>query len=266
MSSFVSRLVVVAVLLPLVLGLVWVGGWWLFGLAVVGGLLALHELYTVARGLRPLVLAGYAGLVLTLLGAQLGGLAWLAGGILAAVGVAFVLFGLAETRPSSATAALATTVLGVVWVGGGLGCLLLLRDLPEHGRLAIITVLLTVFADDTAAFLVGRLIGRHKLSPSISPGKTWEGFLAGTAAAVAVSFFAFYEQGFLTNLEALVLGAAVGVAATLGDLFESTVKRDFGVKDSGRLLGGHGGVLDRLDAPLFAGPVALYVILAFGYG
>ena len=140
-----------------------------------------------------------------------------------------------------------------------------LRDLPENGRLAIITVLLTVFADDTAAFLVGRLIGRHKLSPSISPGKTWEGFLAGTAAAVAVSFFALYDQGFLGNVEALLLGAAVGVAATLGDLFESTVKRDFGVKDSGRLLAGHGGMLDRLDAPLFAGPVALYVIFAFGY-
>jgi phosphatidate cytidylyltransferase len=264
--AFVSRLLVVALLLPLVLGLVWLGGWWLFGLGVLLGLLALHELYTIGRGLRPLVLAGYAGLVLALLGAELGGVTWLAGGILASVGLAFVLFGLSDARPPSATAALAATVLGVVWVGGGLGCLLLIRDLPEHGRLAIFTVLLTVFADDTAAYLVGRLIGRHKLSPSISPGKTWEGFVAGTLAGVAVSFFALYEQGFLSNVEALVLGAAVAVAATLGDLFESTVKRDFGVKDSGRLLGGHGGVLDRLDAPLVAGPVAFYVILAFGYG
>jgi phosphatidate cytidylyltransferase len=263
-SPFVSRLLVALLLLPPVLGVVWLGGWWLFALALVAGLLALHELYGMARSLRPLVLAGFAGLVLALLGVQLGGPAWFLGGILATLLVAFVLFGISDARPPSVIASLATTLLGVAWVGGGLGSLLLLRDLPEHGRLAIFTVLLAVFADDTAAYAFGRLIGRHRMAPAISPGKTWEGFLAGTLVAMAVAFFSLYEQSFLTDGEALVLGAAVAIAATLGDLFESAVKRDAGVKDSGRLLAGHGGVLDRLDAHLFAGAAAFFTVLAFG--
>ena len=264
MSPFVSRLLVALLLLPPVLGLVWLGGWWLFALALVAGVLALHELYGMARSLRPLVLAGFAGLVLALVGVQLGGPAWFLGGILATLLLAFVLFGMSDARPPSAIASLATTLLGVAWVGGGLGSLLLLRDLPAHGRLAIFTVLLTVFADDTAAYAVGRLIGKHRMAPAISPGKTWEGFVAGTLVAMAVAFFSLYEQNFLSNGEALVLGGVVAIAATLGDLFESAVKRDAGVKDSGRLLGGHGGVLDRLDAHLFAGAAAFYVVLAFG--
>jgi phosphatidate cytidylyltransferase len=265
MSRLGSRLVVALLLLPPVLGLVWLGSWFLFGLALLAGLLALHELYGMARALRPLVLAGFAGLLLALLGVQLGGLPWFLGGLLATVALAFVLFGVSDARPPSAIASLATTVLGVVWVGGGLGSLLVLRDLSEHGRLAIFTVMLAVFADDTAAFVVGRLLGRHRMAPAISPGKTWEGFVAGTVAAMAVAFFALYDQEFLTNAQALALGAAVAIAATVGDLFESAVKRDAGVKDSGRLLGGHGGVLDRLDAHLFAGAVAFFVILAFGH-
>ena len=102
------------------------------------------------------------------------------------------------------------------------------------------------------------------MSPAISPGKSWEGFAAGTLAAVAVAFFALYDQGFLENWQAVVLGAAISLAAVLGDLFESAVKRDMGVKDSGTLLAGHGGVLDRVDSLLFAGPASYVVILAFG--
>ena len=263
MSPLVSRLLVAALLLPPLLAAVWLGGWWLASAALVGGVLALHELYAIGRSLRPLVLAGFTGVVLTLVGTQLGGPTWLLGGVLATILLAFVLFGVSSARPPSAVAALATTVLGVAWVGGGLGCLLLVRGLPEDGRLAIFTILIAVFADDTAAFVVGRAIGRHRMAPAISPGKSWEGFVAGTLAAVAVVFFSLYRQEFLTIPESLALGAGVAVAATLGDLFESAVKRDVGVKDSGRLLGGHGGVLDRLDALLFAGPAAYYTILAF---
>jgi phosphatidate cytidylyltransferase len=124
-------------------------------------------------------------------------------------------------------------------------------------------VLLAVFADDTAAYLVGRLVGRHKLAPALSPGKTWEGFVAGTAAAVAVSFFALYEQDFLTIPESLALGAAIALAGAAGDLFESALKRDLDVKDSGQLLGGHGGMLDRIDSLLFAAPAAFYAVIAF---
>ena len=92
------------------------------------------------------------------------------------------------------------------------------------------------------------------MAPTISPGKSWEGFVGGTVAAMAVAFFAMYDQGFLTNVEALALGAAVALSSTLGDLFESAIKRDLGVKDSGRLLAGHGGVLDRIDSHPLGGP------------
>jgi phosphatidate cytidylyltransferase len=261
MSPFLSRILVAVVGLPAVLGVVWLGGWWLWLLAVLAGLVALHEYYRMARSLRPLVLAGYAGLVLTLLGAQLGGTVWMLGGFLTTVALAFLLKGISVTR-QSLTVAVATTVLGAAWVGLGLAYVLLLRDLPEHGRLAIFTVLLAVFAADTLAYLTGRLIGRHKLAPALSPGKTWEGLVASTVAAVLVSFFALYHQHFLTVGESLVLGVAIAVAAPMGDLFESGVKRDLGVKDSGRILAAHGGVLDRLDALLFAAVASYYVILA----
>jgi phosphatidate cytidylyltransferase len=261
MNPFLSRILVAVVGLPAVLGVVWLGGWWLWLLAVLAGLVALHEYYRMARSLRPLVLAGYAGLVLTLLGAQLGGTVWMLGGFLTTVALAFLLKGISVTR-QSLTVAVATTVLGAAWVGLGLAYVLLLRDLPEHGRLAIFTVLLAVFAADTLAYLTGRLIGRHKLAPALSPGKTWEGLVASTVAAVLVSFFALYHQHFLTVGESLVLGVAIAVAAPMGDLFESAVKRDLGVKDSGRILAAHGGVLDRLDALLFAAVASYYVILA----
>ena len=262
MNQLVSRVLVTVVALPLVLWLVYLGGWALFGLALVVALIALHELYAMARGLRPLVLAGYAGALATLLGAQLGGSTWMVGGFMLTLLFAFLLYGIADTRQSG-TITMGSTVLGVAWIGLGLAHLLLLRDLPVHGRLAIFTVLLAVFADDTAAYFVGRLVGRHKLAPALSPAKTWEGFLAGTAVAVVVVFFALYDQHFLTIPESLVLGLALALAGAAGDLFESAVKRDLQVKDSGRLLGGHGGMLDRIDAHLFAAVAAFYVVIAF---
>lgn len=267
MSPFLSRILVTVVALPIVLYLVWLGGWWIASLALVAAVLALHELYVMGRSLRPVVLAGYAGATMTIVGAEAGGFPWMLGGALATLPLAFVLYGVAETR-QSATVALGTTVLGVVWIAVGLGHLVLLRDIPDHGRLAVFTVLLAVFADSTFAYLVGRAIGRHRLAPAISPGKSVEGFLAGTIAAVAVAFFALYEERdtFLSIWQALVFGAIIAAAEPLGDLFESAIKRDLQVKDSGRLLAGHGGMLDRIDSLLFAGPAALYAILAFGYG
>lgn len=264
MSSFWSRIVVATVLLPLVVLVVWAGDWWLVALALAVSLIALHELYGMASGLRPLRLGGYVGAVLGLVGAQAGGPAWLLGGILSALLVAFLLFLVTQARPAF-TAAAATTFVGVAWVAGGLGCLLLVREIPDFGFWAVIAIMFTVFADDTTAFFVGRTLGRYRMAPAISPGKTWEGFVAGTLAGVGAAFVILYKDRaeFLSVSQALLLGAAVAIAGTLGDLFESAVKRDLGVKDSGRLLGGHGGVLDRIDALLFAGPVALFVILAF---
>lgn len=265
MSSLASRILVAAVLLPLVIGVAYLGGWWLVALALAGGLVALHELYTMARELRPLVLGGYAGFVLTLLGLQLGGVPWMLGGLLSTLFFTFLFFGLSDVRPS-ATTSFGVTLLGVVWIGGGLGLLLLVRAIPENGFWALMAVLFTVFAADTAAFFVGRAIGRHKMAPAISPGKSWEGFVGGVLGAMAVAFVILYRdrEEFLTAPQLLALGAVIAVAAVVGDLFESAVKRDLQTKDSGRLLGGHGGMLDRLDSLLWAGPAAYFTILAFG--
>jgi phosphatidate cytidylyltransferase len=262
MSQLVSRVAVAIVGLPLVLGIVYLGGWWLFALAAVAAVLALHEYALMIRSLRPVVLAAYAGAVLSLLGARLGGLEWTVAGFLSTMVLAFVLHWLAETR-QSATIAIASTVLGAGWIGLCLGHLLLLREIPDNGELATFTVLLAVWAGDIGAFFAGRLIGRHRLAPMLSPGKTWEGFLFGTAATIFVAFVALYKQDYLSIPESLVLGAVIAVAAPVGDLFESALKRDMQVKDSGRLLAAHGGVLDRIDSLLFAVVAAYYMLRAF---
>jgi phosphatidate cytidylyltransferase len=248
---------------PVVLGAIWLGGWWLFALVLAGTLVGLHEFYAMARPLRPLVLAGYGGAVAMLVGTELGGVEWMVGGFLATLVLAFLLYLVASTR-APATAAVSSTLLGVTWIGFGLGFLLLLRDLPEHGRLVTFAVVIAVWVGDTVAYLIGRAVGRHKFSPAISPAKTWEGFVAGTVGAIFAVFVALYDDRatFLSIPEALVLGAIVAVAAALGDLFESAFKRDLQVKDSGRLLAGHGGVLDRVDAFLFALPAAYFTVVA----
>jgi phosphatidate cytidylyltransferase len=265
-SPLVSRILVAIVLLPAVIGLVYLGGWWLFALAVVGGLLALHELYLMARELRPLVLGGYLGLLVTLLGLELGNTTWMFGGLLATFVFAFVVYGLGGVR-QSATTSFAVTILGVAWIGGGIGCLLLIRDIPEFGFWAVMAVLFTVFAADTGAFFVGRSFGRHRMAPAISPKKSWEGLVGGVLAALAMAFVILYKDraDFLSIPESLVVGLVIAIAAVLGDLFESAVKRDLDVKDSGRVLGGHGGMLDRLDSLLWAGPAAYFTILSFGH-
>ncbi len=261
MTNAVSRLLVAVALIPVVLGAVWVGGWWLFALATVAAVLALHEYTVMIRGLGPLALASYVGSVLALVGAEVSGIGWMLGGALVTLVLGFMLKAISDVR-AAATAAISSTLLGSIWVGCGLGFLLLLRAMPVHGRLAVYTVLLAVWAGDTLAYLGGRLLGRHKMAPTTSPGKTWEGFVFGTAATVFVAFVALYKQDFLTIPESLVLGGVLALSAPLGDLFESLLKRDAGVKDSGTLLAGHGGVLDRLDAFLFAAPAAYFTILA----
>ncbi len=265
LSGLGSRVVVAAIGLPLVLYLVYLGGWWLFTLAALVALLALHEYSLLVRALRPLVLAMYAGAMLALFGAQLGGAGWMIGGFLTTIALAFVLHWIASTR-QTATVAIASTILGAGWVGLGLGYLLLLRAIPVNGRLATVAVLIAVFAGDIAAFFTGRMVGRHKLAPMLSPGKTWEGFVFGTVATIFVAFVALYKppHHFVTVGESIALGAVIAVAAPLGDLFESALKRDMQVKDTGRLLGGHGGVLDRIDSLLFAAIASFYFLRAVG--
>jgi phosphatidate cytidylyltransferase len=264
MSPLISRLAVVAAGLPIVLGSAYLGGWFLFALVALGAVVAMHEFYRLARPLRPLVLAGYGGAVAALVGAEVAGAEWMLGGFLLTFVLSFVFAAVSETRQST-TVAIATTVFGAAWVGLGLAHLLLVRELDVYGRLALITILLTVFVNDTFAYVGGRIAGRHKMSPVVSPGKTWEGFVVGAIAGVATTFIALYKEAvFAESWRSLALGAIIVAAATLGDLFESLVKRDLGTKDTGRLLLGHGGVLDRVDSLLFAAPAAYFAILALG--
>ncbi len=266
MSSALSRIAIAIAGLPIILGAAWLGGWLLFLLASVGGLIALHEFYRLSRELRPLVLAGYAGISAGLVAATLVEPVWMMGSVLLTSLLAFFFALLAETRQSS-TVAIAATLLGATWIGLGLGHLILLREQPletSDGRQWIFTVLLVVFATDTFAYFGGRVLGRHKLAPVLSPGKTWEGFFIGAAAGLFVAWIATYETEYLLDWRAFLFGAVVVLAATFGDLFESLVKRDLGAKDSGRILAGHGGVLDRVDSILFAGPAAYYTLWGLG--
>jgi phosphatidate cytidylyltransferase len=264
LTNLASRVLVAVIGLPLVLGLLWLGHWWLFALVLVAGVVALHELYTMTKPLRPIGIAGHAGLVGVLLAIQVSTTTWALGALLGSLGLAFLLKGLAGTS-GSATVSVATTLLGPAWIGFGLGFVILLRAIPEHGRLASFTLLLAVFADDTFAYLGGRALGRHKLAPALSPGKTLEGFVVGSIACVFVTFVALYHDRatYLSIGQALLLGLVIAVAAPAGDLFESMLKRDMGAKDTGALLGGHGGMLDRLDSILFASVAAFYTILAY---
>jgi phosphatidate cytidylyltransferase len=265
-TGFLSRIAVGAAGIPLVLGLVWLGGWWTYALVVVAAMIGVHEFVTMARPLRPLAPAAYAGTLLALSGARTGGPIWLLGGVLTTFVLAFALNALAETRAPS-TVSIGATILCAAWIGFGLGHILLLRQLHTEPRLLAFTVLLTVWAADTFAYFAGRLFGRRKLAPTLSPGKTWEGFVVGSLVGVFVSFVALYSDRhrYLTIWQAIVLGLVVVLAAAAGDLFESMLKRDMEVKDTGHLLGGHGGVLDRVDSLLFAGAAAYYLVLGFGY-
>jgi len=175
-----------------------------------------------------------------------------------------VVFAARLGRQAGGQAALAigVTLLGIVWIGGAFGHGMLLRELP-HGAGLAIDVLLGTFLGDTAAHLGGSAFGRRQLAPGVSPNKTVEGLLSGVVVAtLSVWLAALLFQDWLGGWEALVLGVAVALAAPVGDLLESLLKRQAGVKDSGRLFGVHGGVLDRVDAVLFTVVAGYYASAA----
>jgi phosphatidate cytidylyltransferase len=153
---------------------------------------------------------------------------------------------------------MAVTVLAVWWIALAIAHAVLLRRLP-HGDAIIVDVLVGTFLGDTAAYVGGRTFGRRPLAPDLSPNKTFEGLIIGMVFAVAGVWFAGLYQDWLSGVDAFLLGVAVALAAPVGDLFESLIKRDVGAKDTGSMLGPHGGALDRLDAVLFTVPVAFYV-------
>lgn len=150
-------------------------------------------------------------------------------------------------------------VAGVAYVGLPLVAMSLLRFSVEHGVAAIMWLFVLVWAGDAAAFVAGRAIGGPRLAPVVSPGKTWAGAVAGLAAATAVGWIAALAIGNTSPELLAAFSLALGAAAVAGDLFESAVKRRFGVKDSGGLIPGHGGAMDRVDSLIAASLVAAVV-------
>lgn len=274
-SETAQRVLVAAVGAPLAAGAVYLGGWVLAALLALVAVLGTLELYRLAaaKGLRPLPALGAGAAALWLLLAAFEPTAGPATPALAALLTTLVLAALVaviwthgvEGQP---LLGLAVTVIGVLYTAGLLAYGLFLRHLPgvesrAHGTALVFAPVLLTWANDTFAYFVGRRFGRHKLIPRVSPGKTVEGAAGALVGTVAVALgYAFALRAFesyrLGPGQAVLFGLLVALAAQVGDLAESLLKRDAGVKDSGRLLPGHGGALDRVDSLLFTLPLAYF--------
>lgn len=271
-KAVLVRLLTAAVVLPLVLLLVWMPGLeWGFTLFVTTlAAVGLYEFYALVRfaGHSPETIGGIvAGTVVTLSG-HFGSL-WLTTGLLYAA--TFLVSALHILRGQRSVAGLAASAFGVFYVGWFGAHLVLLRQVPQLGSGLVTALLVSVVLTDSAAYFVGSQFGRHKMAPAISPNKSWEGSIGGivfTLLGMAILCVLQYEF----NWEAfpplglhwyLLMGLALSVAAQVGDFAESALKRDAGVKDSGVLFPGHGGVLDRCDGFLYASPCLYYLFWLF---
>jgi phosphatidate cytidylyltransferase len=272
-SDLAARVLVALILVPIAIVLVWQGGE-VFALGlVVLGVIALGELYTLMGRVRPPALAGFLTLVALLAAALYGEQRHVVMVLVAAFPVTFVL-ALARPRRANVSWAIAVTLFGVLWIGLPMVHAIWLRDLSIHqdgktvatGMGLVFDVLIATFVGDTFAYFVGRAYGRSQFAPRISPNKTLEGLLGGVFGGTLAFWCAGLYQDWLTGWDALLIGFLVAITAPLGDLFESLVKRDLEVKDTGTLFGAHGGVLDRLDAVLFTVVVGYYAAVGLGYG
>ena len=225
--------------------------------AALLGLICLHELYALYADLRPARLAGFIGLIGLTVAATTGEPKHVLLALAASVAVVFLLT-VAGPSIEGGTLGMAIVLLGVTWVGVAIAHAVMLRDLP-HGGGIVAGVLVGTFVGDTGAYFGGRALGHIKLAPRLSPNKTVEGLLCGIVAAVLAVWVTGLYQDWLSGTDALLLGVGVALAAPVGDLFESFIKRDAGTKDTGTLFGAHGGALDRLDAILFTLVVGYYV-------
>lgn len=238
-----------------------VRGFFVLVCAVV--LTALFELLDalIQAGRKPSLVIGLAG-GLGMLAVAYSGRPAFYGVVLAGVLVGGFMWALRPQRGDTPASDAAWTLFGVAWVaGGGAGAASMLT-LDPGGLNLLVAFILIVAAGDIAAFFVGTNLGRHKLAPSISPGKSWEGFLGGVMGSLlgGLLFGSLLDE--LTLQHGLAIGAICGLISPIGDLVESLVKREIGIKDSGRLLPGHGGFLDRIDAIIFAAP-AVFLYLRF---
>lgn len=281
-SETATRTAVAVAGVPVAVGAVYAGGWVLAALLALVAVLAAREFFRMAevRSARPLHLLGAAGAAGFVAAAAVAPeLGW-ANPLFAALVTLLVLSSAAlaiwtrgvEGQP---LLSVSVTVFGALYSGLLLASGLLLRELPGvmepwHGTALVFAPVLLTWTNDTVAYFVGRAIGRRKLIPRVSPGKTVEGTLGAVVgtiiAAVAYSWvldgFGAYRIG---PVQAAAFGALISASAVVGDLVESLLKRDVGVKDSGTLLPGHGGALDRFDSLLFTLPIA-YAFFRFVVG
>jgi phosphatidate cytidylyltransferase len=274
------RVLSALVLIPIVLLVVGLGGLWMALLVAVAVGIALDEAYHLfaEAGHRPLRWAGYLSAVLLVAVAYFAPTSVGIGGAVAAAIVITLVGQLMRTDRGGALTNWALTLSGTLYVTWCLAHFILVRAIetpdvspafwqalngPDLGAGAwwLVNILLLVWLCDSAAYFIGTRWGRHKMSPYLSPKKSWEGTVAGlvTSMAVAVGLKPLlglpYPYGW-----AVALGALVGVTGQVGDLAESLLKRQAGVKDSGRLIPGHGGMLDRLDSLMFVVPLSYYFL------
>jgi len=261
-ANLARRLATALVAIPVLIGVFfWAPSW--AGVALIAGALALgvHEFFGLlrARGLRPMQRVGFLLAAAFFLDLAFPG--WLGVPFVPLGALLLLTFALSRGPDFESVSAAAATLLGAVYVGalGGTIAALHLLAPAARGPWRILMLLVVVMASDTLAFFVGHAFGRRRLAPAVSPAKSVEGALGGIAGGVIGAFVVRYLG--LPDMPALhtaLLGAAVAAMGIVGDLDESLIKRWAGVKDSGALFPGHGGMLDRLDSLLFGAPVLYY--------
>lgn len=258
-SDLGARIQVAVLAIPFAIAIIVLGNpVFAVGLGLLG-IVCLHELFQMFERARPARLAGFVGLAGLLVAAALGSRETVLLAFVACVPLTF-LVAANQPRPAGAPG-ISVTLLGLSWIGLAFAHAVLLRELPHGGGL-VFAVVLGTFVGDTGAYLGGRAFGRRKLAPTISPNKTIEGLAIGILAGTGVVWWDGLANPWMGGTKGAILGVAVALAAPVGDLFESYLKRDAGTKDTGRLFGAHGGALDRLDAVMFTAVVGYYTWLA----
>lgn len=238
---------------------VYTGGIPLLLALVVLSILGLHEFYRMMKAHRPHLLAGYLGAFFILFGAFVDSQAGVLWGALCLFAITFILHAVRGLRPEMAIE-MAVTFFGAFYISVGFAHVLLLRQPEAFGISLTIVVLLATWTSDTVAYAVGHYLGHRPISPVISPKKTVEGTLAGFLGTIIVVLIAGKSLGWMGSGQFFLLGLVLAIAAPVGDLFESYLKRASHVKDAGTIIPGHGGILDRFDSLLFAAPAAFYVV------
>jgi phosphatidate cytidylyltransferase len=262
-----QRVLVAAVLLPIGLGFIYLGGWAFAAMvALILGLAGWEYARLFRAGdFQPAALVLIGGAVLLALGRAwegFSGAAWMIS-LLVLASMIYHLIAYERGRDQAASD-FAITLSGIFYIGWLGAYLICLRDLP-NGMWWVLLVLPAVWLADSGAYFVGRAIGKHKFSPRLSPKKTWEGYFGGVivgtlGAALLAVLWNLIEPGVMTPLQGGLMGLVLALITPLGDLGESMVKRQFGIKDSSNLIPGHGGVFDRIDSWLWAGVIGFYVI------